>query len=67
MTTKVNTFIHCWAKMPDMVGIAQACPTMAEATAARLAAALARTGALAPDPARRDALAAKRDRLLALA
>jgi beta-N-acetylhexosaminidase len=59
--------LNCWAKMPDMVGIAQACPTMAEATAARLAAALARTGALAPDPARRDALAAKRDRLLALA
>jgi beta-N-acetylhexosaminidase len=59
--------LNCWAKMSDMVGIAQACPTMAEATAARLAAALARTGALAPDPARRDALAAKRDRLLALA
>ena len=59
--------LNCWARMPDMVGIAAACPTMPEATAMRLAAALARTGLLMPDPARRDALAARRDSLLALA
>lgn len=59
--------LNCWAKMPDMVGIAQACPTMPGPVAARLAAALARTGALAADTARRAELAAKRDSLLALA
>lgn len=59
--------LNCWAKMPDMVGIAKACPTLSDATAARLEAALAITGPLAADPARRDALAAKRDALLALA
>jgi len=59
--------LNCWAKMPDMVGIAEACPTMSGPTAARLAAALAVTGELVPDPARRAELAAKRDSLLALA
>jgi len=59
--------LNCWAKMPDMVGIAEACPTMPGPTAARLAAALAETGDLVPDPARRAQLAAKRDSLLALA
>ncbi len=59
--------LNCWAKMPDMVGIANACPTLSDATAARLEAALAQTGALVSDPVRRDVLAAKRDALLALA
>jgi len=58
--------LNCWAKMDDMVGIAAACPTMSEATAARLEAALAVTGVLASDPARRLAMAEKRDALLAL-
>jgi len=59
--------LNCWAKMDDMVGIAAACPTMSEPTAARLEAALAVTGVLASDPARRLAMAEKRDALLALA
>lgn len=59
--------LNCWAKMDDMVGIAKACPSMAEATAQRLAAALAQTGDLSADPARRVGLADKRDSLLALA
>ena len=59
--------LNCWARMDDMVGIARACPDMAEASAGRLAAALARTGQLVADPARRAGLAAKRDSLLALA
>jgi len=58
--------LNCWAKMADMIGIAAACPTMGAATAARLEAALAVTGALVPDPARRLALSQKRDALLAL-
>ncbi|HXD02955.1 MAG TPA: beta-N-acetylhexosaminidase [Novosphingobium sp.] len=59
--------LNCWAKMDDMVGIAKACPTMAEGAAGRLATALAVTGDLMADPARRAELAAKRDSLLALA
>ena len=59
--------LNCWARLPDMLGIASACPTMPEATAARLAAALARTGPLEADRARRADLAAKRDSLLGLA
>jgi beta-N-acetylhexosaminidase len=59
--------LNCWAKMDDMVGIAKACPTMAEGTAGRLERALAVTGDLVADPARRAELAARRDSLLALA
>jgi len=59
--------LNCWAKMADMVGIAEACPTMPGASAARLDSALAVTGDLVADPARRAELAAKRDSLLALA
>lgn len=59
--------LNCWAKMPDMIGIAEACPTTSGPAAERLAAALAQTGDLTPDPARRAELAAKRDSLLALA
>jgi beta-N-acetylhexosaminidase len=58
--------LNCWARMEDMIGIAAACPAMREDSAARLAAALAVTGTLSPDPARRLAMAEKRDALLAL-
>ena len=58
--------LNCWAKMPDMIGIATACPTMGEATQARLAAALAGTGVPGGDTERHAALVAKRDSLLAL-
>ncbi|MFC3173315.1 beta-N-acetylhexosaminidase [Novosphingobium bradum] len=59
--------LNCWARMADMVGIAAACPDMAPVTAQRLAAALAQTGDLVADPARRAQLAARRDSLLGLA
>lgn len=59
--------LNCWARMDDMVGIATACPDMSPLTAARLDAALAETGALVSDPARRLAMAETRDSLLALA
>lgn len=57
--------LNCWARMADMVGIAQRLPTMADATAARLERALAGTRL---DGASGDqaALFAKRDTLLAL-
>ena len=58
--------LNCWARMDDMVGIARTCPTMAPRSAERLAIALARTGPLTADPARRAERAATRDRLLAL-
>jgi beta-N-acetylhexosaminidase len=61
--------LNCWAKMDDMVGIAERLPTMREETAARLERALAATADLA-GPAKLAAQAAlidKRDRLLALA
>lgn len=58
--------LNCWARMDDMIGIAQHCPTMTDAAAARLDRALAMTGALVADAPRRVALAEKRDALLAL-
>lgn len=57
--------LNCWAKMDDMVGIARACPTMAEETAVRLESALASAGQ-ASGHSHAD-LVAKRDALLALA
>ncbi|WP_338646104.1 beta-N-acetylhexosaminidase [Novosphingobium olei] len=61
--------LNCWAKMDDMVGIANLLTPMSDATAARLERALAPTTAFdAPaDMARQAALADKRDALLALA
>jgi len=61
--------LNCWAKMADMIGIAQLCPVMPEVTAIRLERALAATRAPMPaaDTARRVSLASKRDALLALA
>ncbi|WP_159873085.1 beta-N-acetylhexosaminidase [Novosphingobium sp. 9U] len=56
--------LNCWAKMDDMISIAQACPTMPERTAERLARALDAAPAMDTPQAE---LAAKRDTLLALA
>ena len=57
--------LNCWAKMGDMVGIAERLPAMSDVTAQRLQRALAATGgATAGDKAE---LLAKRDSLLALA
>jgi beta-N-acetylhexosaminidase len=56
--------LNCWAKMDDMVGIAQACPVMPDATAVRFDRALVLPAeVVAADQAQ---LAAKRDALLAL-
>lgn len=56
--------LNCWAKMDDMLGIARALPTMTEATAARLDAAL---NSLPADAGGGDqaALVAHREALLA--
>lgn len=57
--------LNCWAKMDDMIGIAERLPAMSAPTAERLERALAVTGeAGAADKAE---LLAKRDALLALA
>ena len=60
--------LNCWAKMDDMVGIANALPTMSDATAARLQRALAPSADFAgpTDMAPQADLLAKRDALLAL-
>lgn len=58
--------LNCWAKMGDMVGIAEILPTMSEATALRLERALNRTEAPQSDIGQVELLA-KRDALLALA
>ncbi|HTM95413.1 MAG TPA: glycoside hydrolase family 3 N-terminal domain-containing protein, partial [Croceibacterium sp.] len=56
--------LNCWAKMDDMIGIADTCPAMLPETAARLERALAVTGEASGD---REHLIAKRDSLLELA
>ncbi|HWK40346.1 MAG TPA: beta-N-acetylhexosaminidase [Croceibacterium sp.] len=58
--------LNCWAKMDDMIGIAERLPTMGEETRARLDRALAGTGS-GPDLTERAHLIAKRDSLLDLA
>src|SRR5690606_35634786 len=58
--------LNCWAQMTDMVGIADALPTISDATAARLDRALAVTDPARVDLAPRAGLLAKRDALLAL-
>jgi len=59
---------NCWAKMDEMVGIAQAVPAMGDGALARLADALAATCVPhAPDAAAHAALIATRDALLGLA
>lgn len=57
--------LNCWAKMDDMVGIAERLPEVSEAAAQRLERALAGTGN--PSTTGRAQLIAKRDALLDLA
>jgi len=59
--------LNCWAKLPDMEGIASQLPPLSPEGAVRLERALAGTGPLAPDMADQAPLLAKRDALLALA
>jgi beta-N-acetylhexosaminidase len=56
--------LNCWAKMDDMIGIAQRLPAISDETAARLERALSATGGAA---GKRAPLIAKRDALLELA
>lgn len=56
--------LNCWAKMDDMVGIAERLPAMTTATRARLDRALAAMGD--PSSASQSDLIAKRDALLAV-
>ncbi|MFZ9396146.1 MAG: beta-N-acetylhexosaminidase [Erythrobacter sp.] len=58
--------LNCWAKMDDMVGIAERLPAMSAETAERLERALAGTGVVAAIADQKELLA-KRDALLALA
>ncbi|OYX47512.1 MAG: beta-N-acetylhexosaminidase [Sphingomonadales bacterium 32-64-22] len=60
-----DVVLNCWAKMDDMVGIAERLPTMSEVVRGRLDAALAVPQVA--DFTRRDELLAKRDSLLSLA
>ena len=57
--------LNCWAKMPDMEGIAARLPAMGEVTRERLERALAGTSIDAADLAQQPDLIAKRDALLA--
>ncbi len=57
--------LNCWAKMDDMIGIAERLPAMSPETAARLERALADTG-IGPEGDKAHLLA-QRDTLLALA
>lgn len=61
--------LNCWARMPDMIGIAQSLAPMSAQTAARLDRALAPTAPVAVprDVALQAELFARRDTLLALA
>ena len=60
--------LNCWARMDDMIGIAEALPAITPEAAARLDRALAPTTDFAgPLPGDQAALLDKRDRLLALA
>lgn len=58
--------LNCWAKMPDMVGIADRLPSMSAATTERLDNALSGRKST-EDQAERGALLAQRDQLLDLA
>jgi len=59
--------LNCWAKMDDMVGIAEALPALSGEAAARFGRALAATDPTKADIKAQGELLAKRDALLALA
>ena len=59
--------LNCWAKMPDMIGIAERLPTISEAAAARLDRALRTMEPPHSAPERQAERLAKRDALLNLA
>lgn len=59
--------LNCWAKMDDMIGIAQRLPAMTGAAAERFGRALAATDPRKADPGMQGELLARRDALLALA
>lgn len=59
--------LNCWAKMDDMIGMAERLPNITEAAAQRLDRALAGTNAPSDATVRQAGLLAKRDRLLQLA
>jgi beta-N-acetylhexosaminidase len=58
--------LNCWAKMPDMIGIAERLPRLSKAAATRLDRALAATDPGRGVVARQGELLAKRDALLGL-
>lgn len=58
--------LNCWAKMDDMIGIANVLPVITDGAVVRLERALAGTGLSALDMAGQALLLAKRDALLAL-
>lgn len=60
-----DVVLNCWAKMDDMIGIAERLPTMSEAVRQRLDRALDNVGVINHD-AERAELIAKRDALLEL-
>jgi beta-N-acetylhexosaminidase len=60
-----DVVLNCWAKMSDMVGLADVLPAMSEVTRERLDRALASTSC--EPTGERPALIAKRDALLELA
>jgi beta-N-acetylhexosaminidase len=62
-----DVVLNCWARMPDMIGIAERLPGMTEAAARRLGHALAVTDPGRGAVERQGELIAKRDALLGLA
>jgi beta-N-acetylhexosaminidase len=67
MAAGCDIALNCWAKMDDMIGIAERLPAMSEETAVRLDRALAATDPARGEVGRQRELLAKRDALLALA
>lgn len=59
--------LNCWAKMPDMIGIAEQLPAISGAASRRLEGALAVTAVSQPATERQPELLARRDALLDLA
>jgi beta-N-acetylhexosaminidase len=67
ITAGCDIALNCWAKMDDMLGIAEALPALSGEAAARFDRALASTDPGKADIAAQGELLAKRDALLALA